>query len=168
MFKTIKEAPMYEINIEGEVRHKKTQRVRKHSFADKMGYPYVMLDKEPRRGSASFKCYIHREVAKQFLPNPDNLLVVLHKDDDVLNHNIDNLKWGTQKENMVQSSTTGAYSKKKMKLKLISPSGEVVEVTGLRTFCDEQGLDWGNFGRLRRGKALSVKGWRLFNTDQNK
>ncbi len=45
---------------------------------------------------------IHRLVALNFIPNPDNLPIVLHKDNDRLNCHKDNLKWGTQSENIKQ------------------------------------------------------------------
>lgn len=36
---------------------------------------------------------IARLVAKAFIPNPENLEVVLHKDGDILNDRVDNLEW---------------------------------------------------------------------------
>ena len=42
---------------------------------------------------------VHRLVAQAFIPNPNNLPVVMHKDDNPRNNNVDNLEWGTQKEN---------------------------------------------------------------------
>lgn len=41
---------------------------------------------------------ISRLVAKAFLPNPDGLQVVLHKDGDILNDRLDNLAWVSRKE----------------------------------------------------------------------
>lgn len=46
------------------------------------------------------KCYrIHRLVAQEFKPNPDNLPCVNHKDENKLNNNIENLEWCTYKYN---------------------------------------------------------------------
>ena len=47
----------------------------------------------------SNKKHIHRLVAETFIPNPDNLPVVNHKDENKLNSSVDNLEWCTYKYN---------------------------------------------------------------------
>ena len=37
--------------------------------------------------------YVHRIVAELYLPNPDNLSYVRHKDGNRFNNNVDNLEW---------------------------------------------------------------------------
>lgn len=44
---------------------------------------------------------LHRLVAKHFLPNPDNLPVVNHKDRNTANNSVNNLEWCTQSYNVL-------------------------------------------------------------------
>ena len=57
------------------------------------GYFSVMLCKPLKRFQ------IHRLVAEAFIPNPDNLPQVNHKDEDKTNNHADNLEWCTNKYN---------------------------------------------------------------------
>lgn len=52
---------------------------------------------------------IHRLVAEHFLPNPNNLPEVNHKDYDRTNNNVDNLEWSSHKENIQHSAKVGHY-----------------------------------------------------------
>lgn len=59
------------------------------------GYKYYRLSKN--KSKKMF--YAHRLVAEAFLPNPDNLPVVNHKDGNKLNNSVDNLEWVSYSEN---------------------------------------------------------------------
>ena len=43
--------------------------------------------------------FIHRLVAQAFIPNPNNLPEINHKDENPLNNNVDNLEWCTHQYN---------------------------------------------------------------------
>ena len=43
---------------------------------------------------------VHKAVAETFIPNPNNLPIVHHKDENRANPDISNLQWATHKENM--------------------------------------------------------------------
>lgn len=57
------------------------------------GYDTVQLGRGCRK-------LVHRLVAEAFIPNPHNLPIVRHKDDNPSNNNVSNLLWGTQVDNM--------------------------------------------------------------------
>lgn len=77
-------------------RHRvKPERIVTASVA-KMGYYMVDLHLNGRRK----RCYVHRLVAQSFVPNPDNLFYVNHKDENMLNNRADNLEWCTAAYNV--------------------------------------------------------------------
>lgn len=60
------------------------------------GYLNVMLSNDTEKRVWR----IHRLVAMAFIPNPDNLPEVNHKDGNPLNNHVDNLEWCTRSQNM--------------------------------------------------------------------
>ena len=54
--------------------------------------------------------YVHRLVAEAFLPNPDNLPIVMHLDNNPRHNYYKNLKWGAQKENIKQAVSDGRFN----------------------------------------------------------
>ena len=53
---------------------------------------------------------IHKAVAESFLPNPDNLRDVNHKDGNKLNNNLDNLEWTSHRDNTLHAFKIGLNS----------------------------------------------------------
>nr|UWF93982.1 MAG: zinc-binding loop region of homing endonuclease [Bacteriophage sp.] len=58
-------------------------------------------------GISTTKWLVHRLVALVYLPNPEGLPYVCHKDNVPTNNSVNNLYWGTQKDNMSQASKEG-------------------------------------------------------------
>lgn len=71
------------------------------------GHVVVNLYKDHKMKSQ----FIHRLVAEAFIPNPDNLPVIHHKDDNPKNNHVSNLMWCTQKENVHFTIATGKHGK---------------------------------------------------------
>ena len=53
------------------------------------------------------KKYVHRLVGEIYIPNPDNLPQIDHKDTNKLNNHYTNLEWVTNKENMDRAISNG-------------------------------------------------------------
>lgn len=79
------------------------------------GYYAVSLISDD--GGSKKLCKIHRLVAETFIPNPDKLPLINHKDEIKTNNKFDNLEWCTNKYNL-NFSDNG----KKAGLKLLNRS----------------------------------------------
>lgn len=103
----------YYINEEGRIFNKKMQEL-KGKWVDNTGYYQIVLRKNKKRKHVR----IHRLVALTFIPNPDNLPQVNHKDGNKLNNNIDNLEWCTNSENTQHGYDANLYHSKRRKIKV--------------------------------------------------
>ena len=84
----------YMISNTGKVYSKKKNLIKKTSH-NKDGYESVGLYKDGER----FGAFVHRLVAKAFVPNPDSLPIVNHKDENPMNNHANNLEWCTYSYN---------------------------------------------------------------------
>lgn len=118
-----------------------------HGQCNLKGYRQVLLCQY----GASQIFSVHRLVAQAFIPNPDNLPQVNHKDRDKLNNSVDNLEWCTCQQN-------NEHSKSKS-YKFLSPAGDVVDVFNIRKFSREHGLNHSHMVQVHKGNKPSHKGW---------
>jgi len=99
---------LYEIDTEGNVfsvLQSASRRKRQlKPFCNGSGYMKVNL--YDLDGKCAKK-YLHRLVAETFIPNPDNLPVVNHKDSNQANNTLDNLEWCSQSENVKHTYDVG-------------------------------------------------------------
>lgn len=68
------------------------------------GYKYCGINYDDGRHVSK---RVHKLVAEAFIDNPENLPIVLHKDNNKANNNVSNLKWGTVSENTKQAVDDG-------------------------------------------------------------
>lgn len=84
---------IYTIDEDGNVYSINRKKIIKQSMRG--NYLYVALYKEGKRKQEN----VHRLVAMTFIPNPEELPCVNHKDENKLNNNVNNLEWCTAKYN---------------------------------------------------------------------
>ena len=99
-YKQIEDSNYY-INKEGEVVNKYNKKIATRNCNNYVTFEYCNKEKKA-------SMYIHRAVAQTFLPNPENLPEVHHKDNNKSNNHLDNLEWTTKSMNCRMS-----YKKKK-------------------------------------------------------
>lgn len=97
----------YSIDINGIVFSHKTNKVLK-SYCHG-GYLRIGLYK--KIGNRSYNKFIHRLVAKCFIPAVKGKNIINHKDGNKLNNKIENLEWCTQQENYDHAIKLGLMKK---------------------------------------------------------
>ena len=73
------------------------------------GYKTVALTKDGKTKTH----YVHRLVALAFIPNPDNLPMINHKDEDKTNNFVENLEWCTNEYNLKYGTASRRANAKK-------------------------------------------------------
>jgi len=96
----------YEINENGEIKNKHSKILK---TTKKNGYLFCYL--YDKLTNEKITISIHQLVATIFLSNPNNYLLVHHKDNDRENNNFKNLEWTTHKQNITytQGKKIGQY-----------------------------------------------------------
>lgn len=111
-------------------------------------YKFVRLSKNGDSRSYS----VHRLVAEAFIPNPDNLPEVNHKDKDPSNNCVDNLEWCTRQYNI-------EYSKGKM-VQQIDDKGNVIAVyKSIKYASDITGIGRRSINNALRGWSSAAGGF---------
>ena len=98
----------------------------------KGGYLYVVLHKN----GVSKTMKIHRLVSITFIPNPNNLPQINHKDENKLNNNVENLEWcdssynnkyGSRPRKVLDAHKRNGSSKSERPVVKIDRSGTIVD-----------------------------------------
>lgn len=102
--KQIKDFPSYYIDENSNVYSTLTNKVLKPGI-DSKGYKQVNLSKN---GKAS-TCRVHRLIATEYIPNPENKPCVNHINGVRTDNRIENLEWCTKSENAIHAYRTGLF-----------------------------------------------------------
>lgn len=103
VYKPIKDFENYQVSNLGNVKNSKGHLI--SQATNDRGYKHLHLSKDKHKYNKD----VHRLVAETFIPNPDNLPVVNHLDENPGNNRADNLEWSTHKYN----SNYGTCQKRK-------------------------------------------------------
>jgi hypothetical protein len=95
--------PKYELKVfeNGEIEGKRGGILKPR--LDRYGYPNISVYHEGKRHTKT----VHRIVAEVFIPNPDNLYSINHKDGIKTNNEVSNLEWCTIAQNNEHSYMSG-------------------------------------------------------------
>lgn len=103
------------------------------------------------KGNQKYKL-VHRLVAEKYIPNPENLPEVNHKDKDKTNNHVDNLEWCSRSENNTHSRGRS--------IQLIKDKVGIWFPT-IKDAAQFLKVNRGNVSRLFNGlKYKHIKGWR--------
>jgi hypothetical protein len=127
------------------------------------GYMRVTLHKD---GKGKHH-YVHRLVAEAFIPNPDDLPQVNHKDENKTNNNVDNLEWCTNEYNHTYGTINKRISEsqindpqKSKKVYQYTLDGQLVKVWASTKECGRNGYPSRCISNCCLGKQKQHQGFR--------
>lgn len=119
------------------------------------GYFRVELSKH----SIEKKLSLHRLVAEAFIPNPDNLETVNHKNLDKTDNRVENLEWLSVADNIRHARNNGLNNRKPVIQ--MDLNGNTIKVWESAWKAQEEGpFQCSNIGACCRGKLKTHKGFK--------
>ena len=106
---------------------------------------------------------LHREVAKAFIPNPDNLPEINHKDEDITNNCVDNLEWCTSKYNANYGSRNARMKANKKTIPVIQKDLDGNFIKRWNSLSDASryfNVDVSSMIRVCKGKQHTCRGFK--------
>lgn len=105
---------------------------------------------------------IHRLVALYFIPNPENLPYVNHKDGDKTNNKVENLEWVTAKENDNHARKTGLKIQEKPIIAENITTKETIAFKSVTEAGAILGVNKGTISKVLNGKRNQTHGYRFY------
>ena len=178
MWKKVPGYDDYEASEDGQIRKISTQRIVKQSQNQVNHYMYASLSWRDEDGVLKRKnCLVHRIIATTFLPNPDGLPQVNHKDSNRVNNDISNLEWINVSDNLKHSFRDGRrfeacsrnasqnfkewHEKTKKPIIQKTLDGDIVEIfSSVREAANKTKITYTNIGFAANGKRLTAGGYK--------
>lgn len=166
----VNDSDNYMVSTHGRVWSIKSQKMLKPKRLDKHGHIGCCLC-NGTKGTEKYR-YIHRLMAEAFLPKPDGCDVVRHLNDDPTYNFIDNLAWGTQKDNMHDCMRNDGFyyftdeDRRKAHLKQMTPvvatnckTGEELYFESLSKAASDLGIHQANIWKVVNGERRTAGGY---------
>ena len=157
---------LYKISSLGRIKN-----AQKNTFLKQTNHSCGYLTVELRKNKIAKKRYMHRLVAEAFIPNPDNLTQVNHKNENKKDNNIKNLEWCSPQYNSTYGTRLERFSKSKKKRVLQFDLDEnfIKEWKSAVDIQKETGFEKNSIGRCCRNQQYQAYGyiWRYANENQN-
>lgn len=149
------------INCDFQFRKGKLRKLRKN----RCGYWVVML----RKNSTAKGFLVHRLVAEAFIPNPNNLPYINHKDENPANPIVSNLEWCDAKYNSNYSNVGEKVAKFKFRriIQFDLNMNELKRWDSLKEAAHSINRAQQNISRCCRGKAPTCGGYKWKYEDEN-
>ena len=127
----IEDNPDYWVSTHGRVWSSRSQMFIKPKRLDRQGHLGIAMS---HGNHASYR-YLHRLMAQAFIPNPNRYSIVRHLNDNKDDNTIENLAWGTQKDNHRDCVENGNayFLTEEDRIKSIEKCSVPVTVTEIRT-----------------------------------
>ena len=123
------------------------------------GHGYLMVDLHGDKGLK--KKYVHRIVAEAFIPNPNGLPQVNHKDEDKTNNVVENLEWCTASYNMCHGTRHERHKKSISKpiIQYTSDYKIVGHYDSMKDAYNATGIAYGSISNCCKGKRPTAGGY---------
>lgn len=135
---------------------------------NRKGYLLVGLSKRNKREMVQ----VHRIIAHVFIPNPDNLPQVNHKDENKTNNHASNLEWCTNEYNCnygthnkrMAATLTNRMDLSKPVLQMLKDGRIIKKYPSIHQAARETGVNCGNIGVVCKGERKTAGGyiWRYY------
>ena len=157
---------LYEVSSLGRVKSLGNNKFKKEKILKNrqsyQGYLVVNLYKNKK----TYCKTIHRLVAEAFLPHPDNLPQVNHKDENKMNNCVENLEWCNAKYNTNYGTRNKNISKKNMRPVIQIFKGKIINVYNSMLDAEKIGFKHSGISECCNNKIKLYKGYEWQYTDE--
>ena len=147
-----------QVNDNGRIYDKPVKEKKLTASKHSCGYRTVALT----RNGKTEQQYIHRIVAEAYIPNPQNLPFVNHKDEDKANNFVANLEWCTHEYNITYGTATERRVEKLKGKSLTDEHKEKIRQSNLgkhgqqrKVICVDDGMVFGSYNEAGKHYGIS-------------